>query len=174
MKPPRIIASAVLLAVLVLFSGRVQAQKQSEKGTFGVGLIIGEPTGVAAKLYLDAASDMALAAAIGPALAAGGLHAHLDVIWHPWILTTEDQFVLPAYIGVGIRVLDHSREGGEEDDFHIGPRAVGGILFDFIGTPLDVFAEIAGVIEFRSGGGDSDHRGTALDLNVGAGLRYYF
>jgi len=174
MRPSRIVAVAVLLAIAALSGGRALAQKQSDKGVFGVGLIIGEPTGVAAKLYLDSSSDLAVAGAVGPALAAGGLHAHVDVLWHPWILTTEDKFVLPAYIGAGVRVLDHARDSGNEDDFHIGPRAVGGILFDFIGVPLDVFAEIAGVLEFRSGGGDSDHRGTALDLNVGVGVRYYF
>ncbi len=173
MKPSRIVAIAVLLATVALATPSAKAQTPGEKGTFGVGLVLGEPTGVAAKLYLDGDSDLAVAAAVGPALGAGGLHFHADLLWHPWILTKEPSFVLPAYVGVGVRLLAHDRDP-EDDDFHIGPRAVGGILFDFSEVPIDVFAEVAGVLEYRTGSSDPDHEGMAITLNAGIGARYYF
>jgi len=153
--------------------GLAHGQPSSEKGVFGVGLVVGEPTGVAAKLYVHSDSDLAIAAAVGPAFGAGGLHIHADLLWHPWILTREPRFVLPAYVGVGIRLLDHHRNP-EDDDFHFGPRAVGGVLFDFTDVPIDAFAEVAGVLEYRTGGNDPDHKGAAITLNAGIGARYYF
>jgi hypothetical protein len=173
MKRSRIAAIALLVATAALHSPPAEAQKPGEKGAFGAGLMLGEPTGIAVKLYLGGDSDLAVAAAVGPALGAGGLHVHADLLWHPWILTKEPSFVLPAYVGVGIRLLDHARDP-EDDDFHIGPRAVGGILFDFTEVPIDVFAEVAGVLEYRTGGSDPDHEGMALALNAGIGARYYF
>ena len=48
----------------------------TDKGTLGVGIIVGEPVGVSAKLYLS--DDRAIQAAAGSALIGGGLHLHAD------------------------------------------------------------------------------------------------
>jgi hypothetical protein len=177
MKRPRIIVAAALLAAVSAVGSPALAQKGGEqlgeKGVFGAGLTIGEPTGVCAKLYLGGDSDVALQGAAGFALATGGLHLHADLIWHPWILTSEDKFVLPAFLGIGVRLLNHTRDDAE-NDIHLGIRGVLGILFDFRYAPLDVFAEFAVVPEFRSGGGDRDHKGYAIAINAAAGVRYYF
>jgi hypothetical protein len=50
-----------------------------------------------------------------------------------------------------------------------GVRAPVGILFDFTKVPLDAFAEVAGVLDYRTKG---DAFGLAL--NAGIGARYYF
>jgi hypothetical protein len=142
------------------------------KGTFGVGLIIGEPTGVSAKLYLS--DDTAVDGAVGSAVVGGGLQVHGDYLWHPWILETRDSFVLPVYLGPGVRVLQRELGRDGDDAFHIGVRAVVGVVFDFTEIPLDVFAEVAGVADYRFGTDDEDYNGFALALNAGAGARYYF
>jgi hypothetical protein len=162
-------ASALLLvggATLVSAVPDAQAQPV-EKGALGVGIILGEPTGIAAKLYL--ADDTALAGAVGFAFVEGGLHAHVDFLWHPWVLDDADAFVLPAYVGVGGRVLDEDRGGGV-DVFHLGARVVAGMLFDFKEVPIDAFVEIAGVLDFAFG----DDGGPGVGLNAGIGARYYF
>ena len=145
----------------------VDLDPQPEKGTFGLGLIFGEPTGVSAKLYLK--DDQAVQAALGLAFIGAGIHAHADYVFHPFILQSRQLFVLPVYIGPGVRFIQY-RDGRESNYFAIGPRIVGGLLFDFKTIPLDAFVEVAGVFEYR--GKDGDHFGVAL--NASAGARYYF
>jgi hypothetical protein len=142
------------------------AERPVDKGTLGVGIIIGEPTGICAKLYLK--DDQALQGAIGGAFLSGGLQLHVDYVFHPWILQDKDTFVLPVYIGPGVILFDHS-SGANNNHFALGVRGVVGMLFDFKTVPLDAFVEIALVPEFETGG-----RGFLLSLNAGAGVRYYF
>jgi hypothetical protein len=145
-----------------------EAGRPADKGTFGVGLILGEPTGVDAKIYLS--DDRAIQLAVGGAFIASGYQAHGDYVFHPWILQNRDTFVMPLYLGPGVRVIDYT--GGINGASHLalGLRAVVGMLFDFKSVPLDVFLEVAGVgqYEFQAG------KGFGLGLNVGAGVRYYF
>lgn len=163
----RLLPLLASLPVALLLASAAPASAQSEKGVLGVGLIIGEPTGVSAKYYLG--DDTAIDGAVGFAVIGRGIQAHGDFLWHPWILEQKSSFVLPAYLGVGLRVLDHNGGGGDDDHVRIGPRFVGGILFDFTEIPLDVFVEIAGVADYRTKG---DHFG--VDINAGLGARYYF
>jgi len=141
--------------------------RAEEKGVFGAGLIVGEPTGISVKYYLG--DDTAIDGAIGGAFLGKGVQVHSDFLWHPWVLENKPSFVLPAYVGVGGRILDRNGGGGDEDHFRFGVRGVGGVLFDFREVPLDVFVEVAGVADYRTKG---DAFG--LDINLGAGVRYYF
>ena len=150
--------------------------EQFDKGVFGLGLIVGEPTGVTGKLYLG--DRFAVDFGVGSAFIGGGIHIHGDVLWHPYLITgsheAESSFVMPLYVGVGGRILRHDRGRDNDDDFHVGVRGVVGVAFDFHRNPLDVFLEIAAVAERVSGGGDIKHEGFGLALNAGAGVRYYF
>jgi hypothetical protein len=159
--------TGALLLGLMGDASTVQAQPV-EKGSLGVGLILGEPTGVAAKLYL--ADDTAIAGAVGFAFIDGGLHLHADYLLHPWVLEDADIFVLPAYVGGGLRLLNEDRGGGN-DVFHLGLRGVGGMLFDFKEIPIDVFVEIAAVLDYAFTDEDG---GPGIGLNAGVGARYYF
>ena len=148
--------------------GKGEAGRPADKGVFGIGIILGEPTGITAKLYLR--DDQAIDFAAGSAFAAGGLQVHSDYLFHPWILQSRDSFVLPVYFGPGLRVIDYS--GGSDGPSHValGIRAVAGLLFDFKNVPLDAFVEVAGIgqYDFKSG------NGWGLGFNGGAGVRYYF
>jgi hypothetical protein len=161
-------AAALLLMTLLAGSAHAQAV---EKGSFGVGLVIGEPTGVSAKLYLD--DDNAVQAAAGSAFVGGGLQVHADYLWHPWILEERDSFTLPAYVGPGARFIYYQQGRDGEDFVAIGARAVAGIVFDFKEIPLDVFVEVAGVVEYKFAPVE-DEKGWGLALNAGLGARYYF
>jgi hypothetical protein len=164
-----IIALVSLLSVLLVGQVREAHAQGTEKGVFGLGIILGEPTGISAKLYLS--DNTAVDAAVGGAFIGGGLHVHGDFLLHPWVLENRDTFVLPAYVGVGARLLDHDR--GAEGDFHIGARGVIGMLFDFKEIPIDVFVEAAAVLDLRLADDDT-HSGLGLGINAGAGARYYF
>ena len=139
-----------------------------EKGAIGVGLMIGLPTGITAKLYLE--DDRAIQAAVGINFVSGGVHLQADFVLHPYILQDKEEFTMPVYGGVGARFVQY-REGRDGDSYlSIGARAVAGMLFDFKNIPLDVFLEIAPVLEY----GFADDVGFELALDVGGGARYYF
>ncbi len=161
---------------VLLVSGVASAEdlvdSSVEKGSLGAGIILGEPTGVCAKLYLE--DDQAVQAALGFTFVSGGFQAHADYVFHPWILEERDQFTIPAYVGPGVRVMQHGAGRDGDSDFRVGARAVAGLLFDFKEIPLDVFVEVAGVAEFRFGSEDPDINGFGLALNGGLGARYYF
>jgi hypothetical protein len=144
-----------------------QEGRPSEKGTLGLGIIIGEPTGITAKLYLQ--DDQAVQVAIGGSFIADAWQLSGEYVFHPWILQDRDTFVLPVYIGPGLRAMRYN-EGRASDDAHyaLGLRAVIGLLFDFKNVPLDVFVEVGGVLEYDF----SD--GAGIGGNIGAGIRYYF
>jgi hypothetical protein len=139
-----------------------------EKGTFGVGLYIGEPVGVTAKLYLQ--DDRAIQGAFGFAFAGDGFQVHGDYVFHPYILQDKEEFTMPVFVGPGVRFIQYS--AGRDGDRYVavGARGVAGFLFDFKELPLDVFLEVAGVLEY----GFADRAGWGLTINAGAGARYYF
>src|SRR6187402_751737 len=66
-----------------------------EKGTLGVGLIIGEPVGVCGRLYIK--DDQAIQAAVGAAFIGGGIQIHADYAFHPYIVQSRETFVLATY-----------------------------------------------------------------------------
>jgi hypothetical protein len=142
--------------------------RPAEKGTLGVGIIVGEPTGICAKIYLS--QDRALQIAAGSAFISNGLQVHADYVFHPWILQDRDSFVLPVYLGPGARVIDYSGGSGGSSHFAAGLRGVIGLLFDFKSVPLDAFIEVAGVLEYDFKTGN----GVGVAFNAGAGMRYYF
>lgn len=162
-----IVIVALLAGTAAADDAPVDLDPQPEKGTFGLGIVFGEPTGISAKLYLK--DDQALQAGLGFALIGTGFHAHVDYVFHPYILQTRSAFVLPVYIGPGVRAIQY-RDGREANYLAFGLRVVGGLLFDFKRIPLDAFVEVGGVAEFRTH--DGDHFGLAL--NAAAGARYYF
>lgn len=142
--------------------------RPADKGTLGVGIIVGEPTGICAKIYL--AKDRALDIAAGSAFISNGLQIHGDYVFHPWILQDRDSFVLPVYLGPGLRVIDYSGGSTGSSHFAVGLRAVIGLLFDFKNAPLDAFLEVAfvGEYDFKTG------NGLGAAFNAGFGIRYYF
>jgi hypothetical protein len=171
-RPPAFVVAALVVTSAGVAAAEDLVDESVEKGSLGVGIMIGEPTGIAAKLYLM--DDQAVQAAVGLTFVSGGFQAHADYVFHPWILEEREAFTLPAYVGPGIRLMQHAAGRDGDDDFRIGARAVAGLLFDFKEVPLDAFVEVAGIVEVRFGSDDPNVNGLGLALNGGIGARYYF
>jgi hypothetical protein len=151
----------------VVCSADEGGKSRCREGTLGIGIVLGEPTGVTAKLYLK--DDQAIQAAVGAAFIGGGLAVHADYVWHPYVLQDRESFTLPLYVGPGVRAIEYS-SGGGMSYFAIGARVVAGLLFDFKSVPLDTFVEVAPVFEY----GFQSNKGAGIALNLDAGIRYYF
>ncbi len=162
---------AAVLSFVVVALSFVGSARAEEKGLFGVGLIVGDPSGVSAKYYLG--DDTAIDAAVGVGLIKTGIHAHVDFVWHPVVLESQEKFVMPLYVGPGFRLLMEDKDRETDQIVHMGLRAVVGVLFDFRTLPLDVFIEAAPIVEWRFTALEGED-GFGLGINVAAGVRYFF
>lgn len=130
-------------------------------GKLGLGLIVGEPTGLSAKYWLN--DTVALDGAVGWSTHDHtDLYLHSDVLWHNFNLIPVPRGSLPVYFGVGglVRFRDDNR------DNDVGIRAPVGVSYMFDNAPIDVFAEIAPAIDVAP-----SVRG---EITGGVGIRYWF
>jgi hypothetical protein len=172
----------VLAAAPVASEARRSRAAFATDKEFGLGVMLGAPSGLSGKYYLGG-SPVALAFGAGvfhEFRHREGTHLHVDVLWHPVVLATADSFVLPLYFGVGGRILDHDdyvwHDDRYEDHTHVGIRAPLGIAFDFTNVPLDVFFELVLVADviYLDDDEDFDEDHDTLDFNGAIGVRYYF
>ena len=97
---------------------------------------------------------------------------HIDFLWHPVQIAAADPFVIPLYIGLGGRLVGDDDDGpGDDDDLDFGIRAPLGVALDFNRVPIDVFFELAIVIDLVDGDDNDDDD---VDVDAALGVRYYF
>jgi hypothetical protein len=150
-----------MIAVLVcLVSGTAHAQSRG----FGLGLIIGEPTGLSAKLWQSRTTALDFAAAWSFADEAA-FHLHGDFLVHKFNLIRVERGQLPVYYGIGLRVKLSDEK--KHDDTSLGLRIPVGLDYLFAGgTPLDVFLELVPILDLVPN--------TDVTLNASLGMRYWF
>ena len=145
--------------ILFLITSLLFSSAGPGPGIFELGLILGEPTGISAKMWFD--GNTALDGALSWSLRDNHdkLHIHADFLWHDYTLIKNSSGLLPVYYGIGGRII-------LGDDAHLGPRVPIGISWLLGGAPLDLFIELAGILDIIP---DLD-----FDLNGGIGIRYIF
>lgn len=154
---------SLLLIVFALLLSAQQSTAQSKK--FGLGVILGEPTGLSAKYWVS--NSNALAFGLGwstyhPHYDDRGsrVHFHMDYLWHSFdSIRSEETFTF--HYGIGGRFKDR---GGNNGSFAV--RGVGGINWLPSELPIDVFFELAPSLELTPA------TGFAIDGALGA--RFYF
>jgi hypothetical protein len=142
------------------------ASARSLGGPFGLGVMLGDPTGLSGKYFLSDTHALDFAAGFG-FTREEGFQFQMDYLWHPHVLVTTKYFRLPWYVGVGPVVQIVSRYADKKrDDIGIGARVPFGLAFALTKVALDPFVEIAPGIEvFR-------HADFRIDAAIG--VRYYF
>jgi len=126
----------------------------------GVGLIVGEPTGVSMKYWLDNSTAIDAALAVSLSDNNNPFQFHADYLVHSKrsITPSELKGRFPWYYGIGGRIKNsHETE--------VGVRVPVGITYLFADTPTDLFAEIAPVLDVAPT--------VRLGLNGAAGIRFY-
>ena len=156
-----------IIAVIAIVLATASATAHAMDG-LGVGVIVGEPTGLSLKYWLD--DEHAIdGAAAWSFWDHDGFQLHADYLWHNFDLIDPDSFSgkLPVYYGVGGRLKLEDDEGRRHDDHTVfGIRVPLGISYLFADAPFDLFAEVVPVLDLTP---DVD-----LDINVAIGLRFYF
>jgi Protein of unknown function (DUF3996) len=134
---------------------------ESYAGRFGAGVIVGEPTGVSLKYWLN--DTMAVDGAVGGSFDDDTVfYMASDVLWHNFELIPVPQGRMPVYIGVG--GLVRFRDDNQDDE--AGVRIPVGVSYMFENAPVDIFVEVGPAVDIVP-----DVRG---DLTGGIGVRFWF
>ncbi len=158
-----------VLAIIFLALSFSFTQAQSRK--FGLGVIIGEPTGLSAKLWTS--NNNALAFGLGWSVQGyrfNGFdpdynrvtrsHIHVDYLWHSFnAISYSGEF--PLFYGIGGRINTGPEYGGT-----FGVRGVLGIAWLPRSTPLDIFVEVVPTLLLVNS--------TGFGIDAGIGARFFF
>jgi hypothetical protein len=150
------VARTIMLcaSVVLLICGAAGAQDSG----FGLGIIVGEPTGISVKQWTDSrtAVDAAIAWSFEKEAA---LHLHGDLLYHSFTPPKIDRGKLTWYYGIGGRVKF-------EDDSKVGVRVPLGMDYFFGTAPLDFFFELVPILDLAPS--------TDFGMNAAIGIRYFF
>lgn len=153
----------ILLFLLLSFIFAAPAYSRND---FGVGMIVGSPTGLSLKKWFG---NNAIDAAAG--WSSDAFNIHVDYLFHNSSLTNKSN--VPIHFGVGgrLRFEDKDDNHGHHDDDNDGDTRLGlriplGINYLFAKHPFDIFAEIAPVLDIVPE--------TDFSLDAGVGVRFYF
>ena len=127
-------------------------------GKFGLGIILGEPTGLSLKAWQSdyIAYDAAFAWSFGDN---GNVHIHVDYLLHNYHIIRTANAYTPIYYGIGGRIQT-------KNETALGVRIPLGINFRSRRIPIDIFVEIVPALNIIPK--------TEFDLEGGIGVRYYF
>lgn len=155
----RIALVAAALAALSIAPRPAGAAEPTPHGSrTGLGLILGEPTGLSLKQGLGGA--IAVDLAVGWSFRGGGaLDVHADGLVHPFQLLREGQGRLVAYFGLGPRIV-------ARHDVAFAARIPVGLSALFDRSSLEFFVELVPELVL--------YPGTDVILEGGIGLRIYF
>ncbi|MDI6400471.1 hypothetical protein QLX67_00555 [Balneolaceae bacterium ANBcel3] len=124
----------------------------------GVGVLIGDPTGISFALRTQ--TDRAFAGGLAWSFRGHStMHFHLDYLFYHHGIIPVEKGSLPLYYGLGGRL-----RFGDTDK--LGIRIPLGIAYQFENDPIELFFEIVPILELVPG--------TALSGNAAIGIRYYF
>ena len=140
---------------LILTSGLQAGNARSGQG---MGVILGDPTGLSGKIWLGphTAVDGAVAWSFRNESA---FHIHGDYLFHNFGLFKIEKGILPLYYGIGGRIK-------LENDTRVGVRLPVGMNYLFQNSPLDIFLEVVPILELIPA--------TEFNFNAALGARFFF
>ncbi|TNE84255.1 MAG: hypothetical protein EP330_30075 [Deltaproteobacteria bacterium] len=155
-------------------SGAIASTEIGTDYDIGLGVSLGNPTGVTGKFYLDGRRT-AIEAALGTETwgpGYGGLYLHGAYLWHPGTVLYDVDFEMAWHIGGGAFLSNFGRDPGNrfdnwsESHLATGLRAQVGLDLDLTVLPLQIYGDVAMnfLIIPKPWPG----------LHIAAGVRYYF
>lgn len=149
--------------VIVLFLLIAINKTFAQDRPFGLGVMVGDPTGISAKLWTS--DNNAFDFGLGWTVFNNGndsknsINFHMDYLWHSFnVISSRERF--PLYYGFGGRVIS----GGNQSSFAV--RGVIGIAWLPRDTPIDIFFELAPTFELTPS--------SAFSIDPSLGIRYFF
>ncbi len=148
----------VLIAGIALSIGTTRSQ---DRGV-GIGVIVGDPTGISAKIWTAQSTALQFAVAwrtrdpfLGTRVGFSG-----DYVWHSFdAIRSNERF--PVFYGVGGAIAS-----GGAFESALGVRGVVGIDWISRRAPIDVFFQVTPVLVLSPS--------TDMEIGAGVGMRYFF
>ena len=151
-------AAAAIFAATPAPAQMTQPAPMVQGGRFGLGFVLGEPTGVNAKLWRG--RDLALVGGLAWSFVHDGATTlYGDFIWHHFGLFDLESGALPLYVGAGARLQF-------ENESRFGIRTVVGFDYIFARSPFDAFFELVPTFDVAP---EAD-----VTLTAAVGFRYFF
>ncbi len=128
--------------ILCLACVLTMAIPSTASGDFGLGIILGAPSGISAKIATGQTNSVNLILGYdlndGPGCCRdnGQLYIGGDYVWYNYNLIRVSKGRLPLYYGPGANA-------SFSNNSRVGVRGVIGLEYQFSGAPFDVFLEIA-------------------------------
>ncbi len=148
-----VLGSLLMMAVVTELPGQT-----SGNSGIGIGVIIGDPTGISVKWWKSPSQAYQLGGAWS-FVGEGAVHLHGDVVFHQNHLIQQAPEGFSTYLGIGVRTK-------LERSFRMGIRLPLGLSYRFPQAPLDFFLEVVPIMDLFPA--------TELRMNGGFGIRYYF
>ena len=147
----------ILLAVFFLMLTFAPVSKAQTSG-FGIGLILGEPTGISVKNYIS--QCVAIDGAVAWSFTGGdALHVHADMLYHKFDQFDIEHGHLALYYGPGARLAV-----GEH--LWLGARFPVGVSYTLDEHIFESFLELAPTFDLTPK--------TDFSIHAGIGIRFYF
>lgn len=150
---PLLLTSAVALTL-------VAASPSPARADIGVGLFVGEPTGVTVKIGLERRTALELLGGWNTWDDGRGAYGHITFLAQLFA-ARGSSVIVPFRLGIGGAVYDAG-----PDDIGVAARAPLQIAFVFTGAPVELYGELALRLQAVP---DGD-----VDLDGGLGFRIYF
>lgn len=149
----------ILVILFLTFSITIFAQSKR----FGLGMILGQPTGFTTKFWLSKHNSFntAFAWSLFESDSSKSFYIHLDHVFYYYGFFDIAPGLLPLNIGVGL-----STEFRTNETTYIGFRVPVGLTYIFEDIPIEIFGEVAPVINL--------YPNSNIRVVGGIGFRYFF
>lgn len=137
---------------------QVQAQVNGGGGKLGVGVLLGEPTGISVKKWNNQRSAFDLGVAWSFVGSNDRIHLHADYLLHSWFSDIK-KGELAFYYGIGGRMVF-------SNDPTVGVRIPFGLNYMIEDAPVGLFVEAVPILDLTPA--------TEFNGNGAIGVRYYF
>jgi len=150
--------TVTILFLILIFLTPSSRGMAYEKNDFGLGIILGSPTGLSGKFWLGKSIAFDAAAAWSFSRE-GRFQIHGDYLWHNFNLIKVEEGSFPLYYGLGFRV-------NFGDETEAGVRFPIGLEYLFPRAPFDVFIEVVPILRVI--------KETDFEIDGAIGARFFF
>jgi len=151
--------------ILVLFASLAGLSFGESNHNVGLGIMLGEPTGISFKLWNRQTTAWDAGAAWS---FVGGKYfqIHSDFLLHNFNLFRVETGRMALFYGAGARIKFGSKTDTEESKTVLSLRVPIGISYEFDRTPVELFLEVVPMIDLVPA--------TEVQMAGAIGFRYYF
>ncbi len=149
--------SKYLMFLFLMFAGTALF---AQSRPFGLGIMLGDPSGLNGKYFLNSKNAVEVGLGVGVFGSENSLALHVDYLYHnEELIQSSEKF--PVFYGFGLRIRSK-----EEAEFGMGVRGIIGMSWVSQTVPIDVFIHIAPVFKLFPA--------TKFGIDAALGTRYFF